>query len=196
MADLAALLDREATAEIEGILSEARERASAIVSEAEEEAEALLANRERAARAQRDAELVRARSSAQLEASSLTLRAQHAAIQDVFEEAERSIAETARGPGYDKVMAALIEEALAAGGFSRDQVDTVMVHPDEEAVARKVVEKAGLDATVVPDSGVRAGVRLKAGEHMVIENTLFGRLGSLRDELAGEVAQVLLSKEG
>jgi F0F1-type ATP synthase membrane subunit b/b' len=42
MSDLSALLDREASAEIETLLSEARQRASEIVAEATAEAEQLL----------------------------------------------------------------------------------------------------------------------------------------------------------
>ena len=49
MSDLAALLDKEAGAEITAILSEARDRASEIVAAAQAEAETLLASRERAA---------------------------------------------------------------------------------------------------------------------------------------------------
>lgn len=47
MANLAALLDREAGAEIEAILSEARQRASEIVARAKEEAKQIVSLKER-----------------------------------------------------------------------------------------------------------------------------------------------------
>lgn len=196
MADLAALLDREATAEIEGILSEARARASEIVAGAKEEAEGLLASRKRSAEAQYQAALVRARSAAQLEASSLTLRAQHSAIESVFDEVEKKLDEVTTQPAYAEVLANLIREALDQGGVTAADVQAVIVGPKDEAVARRVLKEAGLSAEVETDERLRGGVRLRAGNNVVIENTLHGRLEALRDELAAEVAQVLLSKEG
>ncbi len=61
MANLAALLEKEAGAEIEAMLSEARTRASEIVANAKSEAESILAQRERSAKTQHEATLVRAR---------------------------------------------------------------------------------------------------------------------------------------
>jgi V/A-type H+-transporting ATPase subunit E len=196
VADLAALLDREASAEIEGILSEARSRASEIVSAAKEEAEALVAARRRGAEAQQRAALVRARSAAQLESSSLTLRAQHAAIQEVFSAAERGIEALAAKPDYAAVLTKLVQEAANGSGVPASDIESLVVNPDDEEAAAKAAKAAGLTARIETDSSIRGGVRLKAGKNVVIENTLYGRLESLREELAAEVAQVLLSKEG
>ncbi|MEX2541584.1 MAG: V-type ATP synthase subunit E [Trueperaceae bacterium] len=196
MADLAALLDREASAEIEGILSEARARASEIVAAANEEASTLLAGRRRSAEAQQRAALVRARSAAQLESSSLTLRAQHAVIEEVFGEAEREIDALTGKNEYADVLAKLIDEAVAGSGVETANVKAVVVNPGDQAAATKAAKAAGLSAAVETDESVRGGLRLKAGENVIIENTLYGRLESLREELAAEVAQVLLSKEG
>jgi V/A-type H+-transporting ATPase subunit E len=196
VADLAALLDREASAEIEGILSEARSRASEVVSAAKEEAEALVAGRRRGAEAQQRAALVRARSAAQLESSSLTLRAQHAAIQEVFAGAERGIEALAAKPEYAGVLGKLIEEAVSGSDVAAADIRALVVNPADEKAAAKAAEAAGISARIETDPSVRGGVKLKAGENVVIENTLYGRLESLREELAAEVAQVLLSKEG
>ena len=197
MADLAALLDKEASAEIEGILSEARQRASEIVADAKAEAEAIVANRKRSVEANGRAALVRARSAAQLESSSLTLRAQHGAIEDVFKEAEERVAALTRGPTYGEVLAKLLEEAVAVNGGNPADVRAVVVNPADEKVAAKAAKSLSLRDRIATDQSVRAGVRLDGGEsHTSIENTLYGRLASLRDELASEVAQVLLSKEG
>lgn len=195
MADLAALLDKEASAEIEAIQSEAQERASEIIAEAEEEAEQLVAKRERTAKQQKDAALVRARSSAELEASSMRLKAQQRAIESVFEEArDRIDALVADQSKYAPVLETLIQQATEGLDTTADM--TVVVHPDEKPVAETVVKKLGLGVDVTTDERLRAGVRLKAAQGSnSIENTLVGRLGSLRDDLAGEVSEVLLQKE-
>lgn len=193
MADLSALLEHEASAEIETLLSEARDRASEIVSEAEREAEALRAGRERAARSQREATLVRTRSAAQLEASSMRLRAQQEAIAEVFHAAEKQLTSLpAEGERYAEILAQLLTEARE--GLGDATPETVEAHPDEVDAARAAVEKAGLDATVQPSEDLRTGVRLRSGR-ITVENTLLQRLESLRDELASEVAEALTSKE-
>ncbi|HEX7003266.1 MAG TPA: V-type ATP synthase subunit E [Trueperaceae bacterium] len=197
MADLAALLEKEASAEIEQILSEARTRASEIVEGARAEAETLLASRKRSVEAQSAAGLVRARSAAQLEASSLTLRAQHDAIAAVFQEAEERIAALRRGPTYVEVLGQLMKEAVAASGSDPSEIRAVKVDPEDDEAARKAAKGLGLQDRITADPKVYAGVRVEAAsDSAVIENTLPGRLAALRGELAAEVAQVLLSKEG
>ena len=194
MADLAALLDKEASVEIEAIHSEAQERASEIVAEAKEEAESLVAKRERAAKQQREAALVRARSAAELEAASMRLRAQQRAIESVFAEArERIDALVAEPKEYQPVLETLTREA-AESVDTRGEA-TLAVHPDEASVAQKVVDKLGLDVTVKADDAIRGGVRIQGPKGSAsIENTLYGRLEALRDELASEVSEVLLQK--
>ena len=196
MADLAALLDKEASAEIEAIHSEAQDRASEIVAEAEDEAEQLVARRERAARQQHDASLVRARSSAELDAASMRLNAQQKAIESVFAEARNRIdALVAQEKTYAPVLKSLVQQALAGLGTTTGA--TVVVHPDEKAVAEKVIGSLGLGLSVSTAADVRGGVRLQGPKGSAsIENTLYGRLDALRDELASEVSGILLQKEG
>jgi V/A-type H+-transporting ATPase subunit E len=195
MANLAALLDKEASAEIEAILSEARSRASEIVAEANEEAKAIKAQRERAAQLQYEAALVRAKSAAQLEASSLKLRAQHEVVEAVFTRARDEIAKLTKDQArYAKVLVALIEEA--AEGLPADGELEVLVHPDEIASAKKALESVKLNATVREDASVATGVRLRVkGSSTTLENTLLGRLEALRGELASEVARTLQRTE-
>ena len=192
MADLAALLDKEASAEIEAILAEARERASAIVADAERDAEALVAARERQAKAGRDAALVRARSAAQLEAASMRLNAQQEAIESVFRQAEAEIAELAEDPArYGRVLEELLKEA--ADGV-RGTPEAIVVHPADVDAARKAAKALGLDADVRGDEAVTGGVKLVTGR-ISVENTLATRLEALRDELSSEVLAALTSKE-
>ena len=190
MADLAALLEKEASTEIESILSEARDRASEVVARAREDAEALVAQRQRQAEAQRTATVVRARSSAQLEASSLQLRAQHQGVGAVFDEARRRLeALLTDAEAYPPVLGKLLREALE--GLSKDAVEAVVVHPDDEAAAGKAVKEAELSAPVETSERVRAGVRLRLKGSNTIENSLFQRLEVLRSELASEVSEAL-----
>lgn len=192
MADLAALLSKEAGAEIEAILSEARERASEIVADAEQEAETLRAARERQAKNQREAQLVRARSAAQLEAASMRLNAQQKAIQSVFTAVDGKVDElTSDASRYGPVLEALIREA--ADGFSAAPT-SIRVHPDDVEAAKKAAKAVGVDAPVEADESIYAGVKVTLGR-MSIENSLPARLDALRDELASEVADTLTSKE-
>jgi len=192
MADLAALLDKEASAEIEAILAEARERASAIVEEAEREAEGIVSARARQAQAQRESARVRARSAAQLEAASMRLNAQQEAIQSVFRAAESSLTDLAADEArYAPVLEALLREALDG---VRGTPEKVLVAPGEVAAATKAVAAVGADLPVEADETVRAGVKVTTGR-VSVENTLPARLDALRDELASEVADALTSKE-
>lgn len=193
MADLAALLDKEASAEIEAIHSEARARASEIVAKAQEDAAALLSQRERSAAQQHEAALVRSRSSAQLEAASMKLRAQQEAIESVFRAATERIDALVGTPAeYGPVLTQLLREALSAVGG--DSV-TVEVAPSDEKLARDALAKLGAtNARVQPNDALKGGVRLRGGGNTSVENTLYGRLDSLRDDLASEVARVLQKK--
>jgi vacuolar-type H+-ATPase subunit E/Vma4 len=192
MADLAALLDKEASAEIEAILAEARERASAIVADAEREAEATVASRERQAEARRRSDVVRARSAAQLEAASLRLNAQQEAIESVFDKVEERIDALASDPErYGPVLETLLREALDG---VRGAPEAIVVHPDDEEAARAAAKAVSSDAEIRTEEDVRAGVRVTTGA-VSVENTLPGRLDALRDELASEVAVALSGQE-
>jgi V/A-type H+-transporting ATPase subunit E len=195
VSDLAALLDKEAGAEITAILSEARERASEIVAAAQAEAETLLASRERTARTQYEAALVRARSSAQLESSAVLLRAQHDAIKAVFDAVEAELRKRAGSSEYAADLRKLLEEALAAGGSAA--VRRIMVNPADVAAAQAAASELGVDAPVEADPDVSGGVHVDIGEGgLAIENTLGGRLDAVREELAAEVAKALSGTDG
>ena len=192
MAKLAALLDKEASAEIDAILSEARSRASEIKAAAEEEAKNTLAQREKLLAQQHEAALVRARSAAQLEAASMRLRAQHEAVESVFAQVRRDIAALVKDKKrYRPVLAELIKGAAEGVGTAGDLI--VTVHPDEAGVAEAALTDLGYTAKVETDSGIEAGARLRAkGANVTLENTLYGRLEALTGELASEVSRVLL----
>ncbi|MFO7546403.1 MAG: V-type ATP synthase subunit E [Trueperaceae bacterium] len=194
MADLSTLLEKEASTEIEAILSEARERASDILAGARSEADALVSARERAAKAQREAALVRARSSAQLEASSLRLNAQHDGVQSVFEVVRSKLDALLGDAGaYAPVFAKLLSQALE--GVGGQEIEAVQVAAGDREMAEKAARDAGVSAPVETADDIRGGVRLRTRGRSIIENTLFGRLEALQGELASEVSQALFQTE-
>ena len=191
MADLTALLEREASAEIDAILSEARSRASEIVAQAEAEAESLRATRERTAATQREATLVRAQSAAQLQAAALTLRAQHEAVESVFDAAaERHSAFAGDAKAYEPVLTSLLQEAVDAVGVGA--VAGIEVAKADVALATKIAKAAGIEASVTAGD-VSGGVRVRTTRGASVENTLAARLDALRGELASTVARTLFA---
>ncbi|MEZ4607112.1 MAG: V-type ATP synthase subunit E [Deinococcales bacterium] len=187
MANLAALLDREAGAEIEAILSEARQRASEIVARAKEEAKQIVSLKERVLASEHEAAIVRAKSAAQLEASALKLRTQNEAVQHVFNQVEDTINHLVKDKNnYGGVLNNLFKEASEAVG----KVSSIVVNP-----ADKDLIKAPEGVKVETDPSLIAGVRLKGDKsNATIENTLGARLDTLRGELASDVYKLLLGK--
>jgi len=194
MSDLSALLEREASAEIDAVLSEARERAAAAMAEAQSEAEQFLAQRRRAAEAQRDAALVRARSAARLEAAALKLQAQHAALERVFELArERMAAQAEDAKAYQGVLQRLLAEAVEHVGA--DGVAAIEAAPGDVAAVRAAAKALGVDAPVSGDPSLELGVRVRSHRRSTVENSLVARLASLEGELAAEVSRTLFVAE-
>lgn len=193
MSELSALLDREASAEIEALLSEARQRASEIVAEATAEVEQQLAQTRRAAEAQREATLVRAESAARLEASALKLRAQHAAVEAVFG-ATRTELGALRGDAkrYPQVLRALLAEAVEGVGAAH--VTAIHAAAADVAAVASAAEALGVRAPVSAAADVDLGVRVVAGGGSSVENTLVQRLAALQGELAARVSQVLFAE--
>jgi V/A-type H+-transporting ATPase subunit E len=190
VAELSSLLEKEASTEIEAIVAEGKKRAEEILSTARAEAEGVLAARVRAVKAQREAGLVRARSAAQLEASSLKLRSQHEGVQSVFAQAhERIRTLVADRQAYSAVFEALLAQAV--DGLGGTAVQAVEVAPDDVELAKAAAAKAGLTAPVMASDAVHGGVRLVTANRSAVENTLFGRLSALEGELAAEVSQAL-----
>lgn len=195
MADLSTLLAKEASTEIEAILSEANERAAQITEAARSEAESIVADRERRAKAQREASLVRARSAAQLEASAIRLRAQHEGVKGVFDDVRRRLDELVGDRGrYATVFEKLIGEAVAA---TKDVgIAGIEVAPGDEQLAKDVLGKLGVSATVQPVDDVKGGVRVRTERRSAVENTVYDRLEAMAGELASEVSQALFGAKG
>jgi vacuolar-type H+-ATPase subunit E/Vma4 len=137
---------------------------------------------------------VRAHSAAQLEASALKLRAQHAAVRAVFDAArERLAGIAADAPRYGGVLAELLEEAVEAVGAG--DVAAIHVAPADVAAAKAAVAKLALDLPVVADDGVALGVRVVSKRRSAVENTLTARLAALEGELAADVSRLLFAAD-
>src|SRR5690606_5694539 len=171
VADLSTLLEKEASTEIEAIVAKAQARAAEILEAARVEAEAIVSSRERSVKAQREAGLVRARSAAQLEASALKLRAQHAGVEKVFAGVRQRLAELVADPQrYEPVFGKLLSEALAAVG--KESVATVEVAASDVALAERALAADGVRAKVEAVTDVSGGVRVRTKSRSAIENTL------------------------
>ena len=185
MSNLATLLEKEASAEIEEILSEARNTASEIVAKAKEEAKSLLAQKERALKSQHDAEIIRAKSSAQLEASSLRLKAQNDGVEAVFDKAKSDLLGLQKSDKYAAIFKALYTEA--AGAVSK--VASVVVNPADAKYIDSAID-------VKTDESIVAGLKLKGeGSSVMIENSLLSRLEAVKDDAAALVSKTLFGDE-
>ncbi len=187
--ELVAILEKEAAAEIERVLAEARAKAEQIGAQAQEEAQAFLATQRSRMDAERKAAQVRAQSAAQVKAAALVLQAKDQAIADVFAGAEAELARVAQDKArYGAVLRGLIREA--AGGLPGRI--TVEANPRDLDLARQAVRELKLDAEVKAVDDVTGGVRLISDDgRFIVENTLASRVERVRALLAPEIATLL-----
>jgi vacuolar-type H+-ATPase subunit E/Vma4 len=187
--ELIALLEKEAAAERERILAEARVQAEEIRSAAQADARRVV----EAQREQQEAELraarVRAQSTAQLQAQAIVLEQKDQALAEVFRRSLEALEQVVRDRDrYAHVLEHLIAEGSA--GFTGHVV--IEAHPDDVDLAGSTARRQRLDAEVRPAEGVRGGVRLISTDgRYVVFNTLTSRLERARPTLASEVARVL-----
>ncbi len=192
MANLEALLKREAQAEVDAIISEAKSRASEIVANAKEDAANLKAQRERNAENQHEALIVRGKSAAQLEASSLKLRTQHELVESAFDGAREQIDALIKDKKrYQEVLPQLLDEVLES--LSSSEVASVIVNPGDKKLITDALKERGVDAAVETDKSVHGGVRVKTQTNVMVSNSLTARLEAARDELASDVSQTLFA---
>ena len=188
MADLAKLLESEASAEIETILAEARSRADGIVKLAEEQAKSILEGKRRALENELSAARIRAKSASDLEGSALKLGASHGASQQAFSQAESELRQFTKSGEYQHVLEKLIREAATAlGGLSKLEVNS-----SDLETAKKAVLATGLAIEVHSNDKIETGVRgIGLSGSSSVTNTLIGRLARAKDGLLADVAKVL-----
>lgn len=188
MADLAKLLESEASAEIETILAEARSKADGIVKAAQAQATSILEGKRRALENELSAAKVRAKSAADLEGAALKLRASHTASQQAFSSAESELRQFTKSGEYQGVLQKLIGEASGALG----SISKLEVNPADLETAKKALGALGINAEVSANAAVETGIRaLNESGNSSITNTLLGRLTRAKDGLLADVAKVL-----
>jgi V/A-type H+-transporting ATPase subunit E len=187
--ELVAILEKEAAAEAERILADARVEAEKIAADARTEADAIRETARRRAETERKAAQTRAQSAAQLKASSLVLQAKDAAIAEVFERAHRDLARLAQDRNtYQRLLRALIKEASAE---LTGRV-IVEVNPSDADAARQAARELDLDAEVKPSADASGGVVVSTSDgRFVVQNTLASRLERVKPTLVTEVASML-----
>ncbi|OLC32588.1 MAG: hypothetical protein AUH31_00240 [Armatimonadetes bacterium 13_1_40CM_64_14] len=186
--ELVTILEKEATAEIERILTEARGQAEQLMAQANQDAQAYLAEQRQRIDAERKATLVKADSAAQVRASALVLQAKDQAIAEVFVAAEAELSRLQQDKTrYGAILRGLIREA--SGALSGRM--TVEANPQDLALVNQAVKELRLDAEVKPGE-VSGGVRLISGDgRFVVENTLASRVARVRSLIAPEIAAQL-----
>jgi V/A-type H+-transporting ATPase subunit E len=187
--EIIALLEREAAAEREQVLAEARERAEAIRAEARDQAAEVLAGTRARLEAEERAALVKAHSTARLRAASIVLQAKEEEISRVFARAGADLAGLVQnGQHYPLALRRFIEEGLR--GMPGRAV--VLVNPSDRTAAEALVRERGWDVTVQPDPSVEGGARISSLDgRFVVTNTLASRLERARPALAADVARML-----
>ncbi|MFN3267489.1 MAG: V-type ATP synthase subunit E [Deinococcales bacterium] len=188
MADLAKLLESEASAEIETILAEARSKADGIVKAAQAQASSILEGKRRALENELEAARVRAKSAVDLEGAALRLKASHTASQQAFSSAESELRQFTKSGEYLGVLQKLIGEASEALG----SISKLEVNPNDLEMAQKALSALGLNAEVSANAAIETGIRaLNESGNSSITNTLLGRLIRAKDGLLADVAKVL-----
>jgi len=187
--ELITLLEREAAAEREKLLAEAREKGEAILAQARREAEDLVAAHRVRLDAEAKAAVVKAQSTAQLRASALVLQAKEEEIRRVFALAEAELMRFAgNGQRYPQILRAFIEEALRGLGAGA----VVTVNPSDKDTADAAVAEVVGKVAVRTDPSIQGGARISSPEgRFMVTNTLGSRLERARPMLAAEVARTL-----
>ncbi len=187
--ELITLLEREAAAERDQVLSEARSQAAVLTSDAQRQADEMLVAHTEQRAAETKAALVKARSTAHLRAAALVLRAKEEAIAAVFAGAEAELAKlVGNGQRYPAALRLFIGEALQ--GFSGRAI--VSVNPADQPVVQAMVKERGWDVALQADPSVQGGARIASPNgRLIVTNTLSSRLDRARPVLSAEVARVL-----
>ncbi len=187
--ELVTILEKEANAEIERILTEARGHAERLIAQANQETQAYLAEQRQRIDAERKAALVKADSAAQVRASALVLKAKDQAIAEVFATAGADLSRLQQDKTrYGAILRGLIQEA---SGALSGRV-TVQVNPTDLDLVKQAVKDLKLDAEVKTGDDISGGVRLISSDgRFVVENTLASRVERVRSLIVPEIAAQL-----
>jgi vacuolar-type H+-ATPase subunit E/Vma4 len=184
--ELVAILEKEANAEIQRVLDDARRQTEQLAAQANQEAQAYLAEQRQRIEADRKAAQLKSDSAAQVRAAALVLQAKDQAIAEVFSAAAAELSRLQQDKTrYGAILGGLIREAAA--GLSGQ--NTIEASPKDLDLVQQAVKDLKLDAEVKASSDVSGGVRLISSDgRFVVENTLASRVERVRSLLAPEIA--------
>src|SRR3989337_4559954 len=198
--ELLALREREAAAERDRVLAEARAQAEEIRRAAEGQARQVVESQRQRREAALRTSRARAQGTADLAAQALLLEEKDRTITEVFRRAKEALDQVLHDRArYAPVLGRLIEEGLQ--GVNGPVI--IEAHPDDVALVKENMEGSGIrrtlaqqDATWQPEgrsaADVRGGVRLASPDgRYVVLNTLASRLERARPTLASEAARTL-----
>lgn len=187
--ELVAILEKEAEAECQRVLAEARTNGAQITDDAQKDAQAIMEAAGRQVETERRAARMQAESAAAVRAAALVLQAKDQALAEVFARSEEELAQVLKSrQRYASLLRGLLKEA--AGELGGKLV--VLVHPHDLELAHPIIRELRLDAEVKAVPDVSGGVRLSTGDgRFVVENTLSSRLARVKSTLVTDVAALL-----
>jgi V/A-type H+/Na+-transporting ATPase subunit E len=185
MSKLEEILRGEADAEIEELMAEADAKADKILSEAKRRAESRVAAQRKKIEAAERAAIQKARSVADHSLAIARLQAKGEMMEQVRQQVQSALEETASQSGYGEILQALAAEALKL----TIKAEAVVVHPGQEENLRDWAEQQGLELRT--DRGLRLGVRIVEPGGEAVENTLPERLRRAWPRLGPEVIIIL-----
>ncbi|MDI6740856.1 MAG: V-type ATP synthase subunit E [Candidatus Edwardsbacteria bacterium] len=185
--ELLKVIEAEAEAEQQRILTAARAQAGEIIKEAEAEVQRRREQFDRSCLEEEKAVRIKAESAANLKASALRLETKSAVLDSVFDRARERL-RSLSGSGYRTALGALIQEAAA--GF--DTSFTLRLRKDDVTAAREIIKELKLDAKAEADDSVQDGVVARdQGSRLMVYNRFSDRLDRARPALLSRLSEIL-----
>ncbi len=184
MSNLRQILEQEALAEVNDILSAADSKADLLIREAKTKASERVEAYQKKTEAEFHAATQRAKSVNDLTVSIARIQARDEAIALLKKKVLAAFEEKATQPAFRDTLEALAEEAIKAV----EGAEVVIVHPDDRDRMGDWAKQKGLGLRT--DPGVRLGIRIVAGGgRRSVENSLPERLQRGWEALVSGVAK-------
>ncbi len=186
MSKLREILQEEALAEINRVLTEADSKAEMLITEAKSKASERVEAHRKKAELELQAATHIAKSASELAVSIVRIRTREERTMLAREKVLAAFEEMTTKPNYAEILEALAEEALKAV----EEAEALIVHPDDRDRVGPWAMQKGLELRT--DPGLRLGVRIVTrGGQRSVENSLPVRLQRAWETLASGVAQRL-----
>lgn len=188
--DILKALEDQAKADIDAVLTEAREHAALITKQGEAEAAAIRDGFVKQVERNATSKASKVVNAARLEAKMAVSSARGDGLERVFDEAGKRLGDLRGDAGYDRLFAELAREAME--GLSGDIV--IHVDPADAQLAQAAAESAPVAATVATDLSSAGGLVIEAnGGRVVRRNTFEDRLERARQQVQTDVAKALFA---